>query len=80
MRGHGISNGGNHIRPFVANEFGMLFGLMDICPEVQYTQVINRELTYKARFDFFNPTFQHLSEQEVRNGELYIEDELKYYA
>lgn len=72
LRGHGISHGGNTIKPFVCKEFGMLFGLLDIMPELQYTQGIDRELTYDSRFDFFNPSFQHLSEQEVRNGELFI--------
>lgn len=72
LRGHGISHGGNTIRPFVCKEFGMIFGLLDVLPELQYTQGIDRELTYGSRFDFFNPSFQHLSEQEVRNGELFI--------
>lgn len=74
LRGHGISHGGNTIKPFVCKEFGMLFGLLDVLPELQYTQGIDRELTYASRFDFFNPSFQHLSEQEVRNGELFISD------
>lgn len=72
LRGHGISNGGNKIRPFVSKEFGVILGLLDVMPELQYTQGIDREFTYKSRFDFFNPSFQHLSEQEVRNGELYF--------
>lgn len=72
MRGHGITRGGNRISTFYAKEFGVLFGLAEIRPNVEYTTGIPRELTYKARFDFFNPSFQHLSEQEVRNGELFI--------
>lgn len=72
LRGHGISSGGNMIKPFVAQEFGIIMGLLDIMPELQYTQGIDREFTYRSRFDFFNPSFQHLSEQEVRNGELFI--------
>lgn len=72
LRGHGISNGGNMIKPFVAQEFGVILGLLDIMPELQYTQGIDREFTYRSRFDFFNPSFQHLSEQEVRNGEIFM--------
>lgn len=72
LRGHGISNGGNTIKPFVAKEFGVIMGLLDISPEIMYTQGIDRELTYTSRFDFFNPSFQHLSEQEIRNGEVFI--------
>lgn len=72
LRGHGISNGGNMCKPFVCKEFGMIFGLLDIMPELQYTQGVEKEYTYKSRWDFFNPSFQNLSEQEIRNGELFI--------
>lgn len=72
MRGHGISRGGNNINTFRAKEFGLLFGLAEVRPQVEYTTGIPRQLSYKERFDFFNPSFQHLSEQEVRNGELFI--------
>ena len=72
MRGHGISRGGNQIQTFFAKEFGLLFGLAEVRPNILYTTGINRQLTYKRRFDFFNPSFQHLSEQEVRNGELFV--------
>lgn len=73
MRGHGITRGGNRISTFYAKEFGLLFGIAEVRPDVQYTTGIPRQLTYKRRWDFFNPSFQHLSEQEVRNGELYID-------
>lgn len=72
MYGHGISRGGNRIQTFRAKEFGLLYGLAEVRPNVMYTTGINRQLSYKRRFDFFNPSFQHLSEQEVRNGELYV--------
>lgn len=72
MRGHGITRGGQRIGTFYCKEFGLLFGLAEIRPDVTYTTGINRQFTYKRRFDFFNPSFQHLSEQEVRNGELYV--------
>ena len=71
MRGHGISSGGNSIKPFVATEFGMFFALMYVKPKTQYLYQINRELTYNSRFDFFNPSFQLLSEQQVNNVEFF---------
>lgn len=74
MRGHGITRGGNRISTFYAKEFGVLFGLAEIRPNIEYTTGIPRELSYKSRFDFFNPSLQHLSEQEVRNGELFISE------
>lgn len=75
MRGHGITRGGNQIDTFYANEFGILFGFAEVRPKVQYTTGIPRQFSYKRRFDFFNPSFQHLSEQETRNAELFVDFE-----
>lgn len=73
MRGHGISSGTNSMKPFYNKEFGMLFTTFEVRPRIQYTQGIDRQLTYSSRYEFFNPSFQNLSEQEVRNGELYFD-------
>lgn len=72
MRGHGITRGGDHMQTFHCKEFGVLLVTVDFRPEITWTQGVDRQFTYKRRFDFFNPSFQHLSEQEVRNGEVYI--------
>lgn len=72
LRGKGISSGSGGIKPYVVKEFGVIFGLLTVMPEISYSQGISREYTYKERFDFFNPSFQNLSEQEVRNSELYV--------
>lgn len=77
MRGHGISNASNGMKPFFNKEFGMLFAMFEIRPRIQYTQGVRRELTYASRFDFFNPSFQRLSEQEVRKGEIFFADDGK---
>lgn len=77
LRGHGITHSGDKFPTFRANEFGVLFLLLDVMPQIQYTQGVDREYTYKRRFDFFNPSFQHLSEQEVRNGEVYFDNDGK---
>lgn len=75
MRGHGISSATNSMKPFVNKEFGMLFTTFEIKPRIQYTQGIRRELTYASRYEFFNPSFQRLSEQEVRAGEIYFKND-----
>lgn len=72
MRGHGITNGGNNISTFYAKEFGVIFGIAHFLPQIEYTQGCPKEFSYKSRFDFFNPSFQHLSEQEIRKGEIFI--------
>lgn len=77
MRGHGVSNATNSMKVFINKEFGMLFTMFEIRPRIQYTQGVRRELTYASRFDFFNPSFQRLSEQEVRKGEIFFADDGK---
>lgn len=72
LRGHGITHGTSTIRTYMAKEPGIILGIMDIKPETIYAQGVDRELTYRSRFDFLNPSFQHLSEQEVRKGEVYF--------
>lgn len=71
MRGHGISFATNSMNSYLCKEFGMLFALADVRPNLVYTQGVNREFTYGSRYDFMNPSFQHLSEQGIRKGELY---------
>lgn len=72
LRGHGITHGTATIKPFMAREIGIIIGFLDIKPETIYAQGVDRELTCRSRFDFLNPSFQHLSEQEVRKGEVYF--------
>lgn len=74
LRGKGISASGGSIHSAKFSEFGVIIGIADFRPSVQYTQGLPREYTYKRRFDFFNPSFQHLSEQEVRNSEVFYDD------
>ena len=73
LRGHGITHGTSTIKPFMAKEIGVMIGILDVRPEIIYAQGVDRELTCRSRFDFLNPSFQHLSEQEVRKGEVYFD-------
>lgn len=74
MRGHGITRGGNSVSTFHAKEFGVLVALVDLMPQTIYSQGVSRRLTYTNRWDFFNPSFQHLSEQTIRKGEVMYRD------
>ena len=56
MRGKGISAGAGSIKSCHFKEFGVLLGLFDCRPALQYCQGLPREFTYKKRFDFFNPS------------------------
>ena len=72
MRGHGITSSSDTLTTPMFKEYGLLYVLMDIMPDISFTQGVNRQFSYKSRFDFPIPAFQHLSEQEIRRGELYV--------
>lgn len=73
LRGKGISLSNNKMPSFLVKEFGVIIVTVEVMPKANYTQGIRRKYTYKNRYDFPNPSFQNLSEQEIRNGELYID-------
>lgn len=72
MRGHGITSGGDRIHTAHFREFGIVLAMLDVRPHLEWTQGVDREKTYKSRWDFYNPSFANLSEQQVRNGEVYF--------
>lgn len=59
--------------PFFCEEFGVIMCISTLIPKVRYTQGIRREFTTRTPFDMFFPEFQHLSEQEVRTKEIYVD-------
>lgn len=73
LRGKGISLSENKMPSFLVKEFGVILVTIEVMPKANYTQGIRRKYCYKNRYDFPNPSFQNLSEQEIRNGELYID-------
>lgn len=77
MRGHGITSGGDRIHTAHFREFGIVLAMLDVRPHLEWTQGVDREKTYKSRWDFYNPSFANLSEQQVRNGEVYFSNDGK---
>lgn len=73
LRGKGISLSDNAIETFICKEFGLIYVTIEIMPESIYGQGIRKKYSLKSRFDFYNPSFQFLSEEEVKNYELYWE-------
>lgn len=53
------------------NDFGMVIVLSHIVPESSIVQGRNREILHINRFDYFNPEFDNLGFQPVRNDELF---------
>lgn len=73
LRGKGISLSSNKLETFVCKEFGLIYVTLEIMPESIYGQGIRKKYTLRKRFDFFNPSLQFLSEEEIKNSELYWE-------
>ncbi len=76
LAGHGLGAGGGYIGSFYAEEYGYLMALFSIVPQrAEYFQGFPREMLRETRYDFYSPEFAHLSEQEVRQDEIYASDD-----
>lgn len=78
MAGHGISAGVNNGFKHYFEEHGYVIGLMSIMPRTGYQQGVPRDFTKFDNMDFYFPEFAHLSEQEIKNQELYVSDDPAY--
>jgi len=73
MAGHGISvGGGNTISLRHAEEHGWMIGLISVLPDTAYQDGLPREFTRFDRFEYVNPIFANIGEQEVLNKEVAI--------
>lgn len=73
--GQGMTADSNYSGRYYATEYGVYMPLFVIRPKTSYCQGINRQWIKDTSFDFFNPLFQNLSEQEVFEEEIYVSDE-----
>lgn len=78
MAGHGISAGVNNGFRHYFEEHGYVIGLMSIMPRTGYQQGVPRDFTKFDNMDFYFPEFAHLSEQEIKNQELYVSNDASY--
>lgn len=78
MAGHGISAGVNNGFKHYFEEHGYVIGLMSIMPRTGYQQGVPRDFTKFDNMDFYFPEFAHLSEQEIKNQELYVSNDSTY--
>lgn len=78
MSGHGISAGVNNGFRHYFEEHGYVIGLMSIMPRTGYQQGVPRDFTKFDNMDFYFPEFAHLSEQEIKNQELYVSNDPTY--
>lgn len=78
MAGHGISAGVNNGFRHYFEEHGYVIGLMSIMPRTGYQQGVPRDFTKFDNMDFYFPEFAHLSEQEIKNQELFVSNDATY--
>ncbi len=71
MTGHGMSVGRGHIGKYRVMEHGTIMGIFCIRPKTLYHEGIDRQDLMETRYDFYNPMFAGLAEQEVLERELY---------
>lgn len=78
MAGHGISAGINNGFKHYFEEHGYIIGIMSITPRSGYQQGVPRDFTKFDNMDFYFPEFAHLSEQEIKNQELFVSEDTEY--
>lgn len=78
MAGHGISAGAHNGFKHYFEEHGYIIGIMSITPRTGYQQGVPRDFTKFDNMDFYFPEFAHLSEQEIKNQELFLSSEESY--
>lgn len=70
--GNGYSSGNGRIGHFRCPDYGWIQIYMSIVPETYYTQGIERQFTRKTSEDIYNPLWNNLAPQAIRNDELYV--------
>lgn len=80
MAGHAVSVSSQHSFNYHALEPGIVLGLLCVFPTATYQQGLNKFWTKKDRFDFYDPLFAHLGEQEVLSTELDFWHTLNTYS
>lgn len=75
MAGHGISvgNANGFSRDF--EEHGLVIGIMSVLPKTAYQQGINKMWSRSDKFDYYNPMFANIGEQEIKLKELWYDTE-----
>lgn len=55
-------------------EHGIFMILISARSNITYQQGLQRELSYRTRYDFYQPEFANLGEVAIRNDEIYFQD------
>lgn len=72
LAGKGVGAMSNKFGSWLCPEHGYILTLMTICPANGYnSQGFDKKLLKRNRYDYYFPTFAHLSEQPIQKQELY---------
>ena len=71
LAGHGISVLGGEVMNYYVYEHGWLYSIINVQPDTQYQQGINRHFQKDYPMDRFWPKLAHIGEQEILNKEIY---------
>ena len=69
--GNGYTVSKTRFGKWTCKEFGWLYVLSALRPDSVYTQGIHRSYIKNNIYDFFNPVFESLGQQEILNAELF---------
>lgn len=69
----GTATGHGHGFTKSFTEHGVLLGLINVRADLTYQQGLERELSYRTRFDMYWPALAHIGEQSVLNQEIYCQ-------
>lgn len=71
MAGHGVGAMRSGRWRYYCHEHGFLMTLLVVRPQAVYTQGIERMWSRQTRWDYWNPEFQHIGQQEVLRKEIF---------
>lgn len=71
MSGHGVGAMRSGRWRYYCHEHGFLITLLVVRPQAVYTQGIERMWSRSTRWDYWNPEFQHIGQQEVLRKEIF---------
>lgn len=72
--GNGVTTQSTYFGKWTCKEFGWIIVLSALRPKANYTQGIHRSLIKNTVYDFFNPIFQNLGQQEIYNSEVFAQN------
>lgn len=73
LYGHGIGALRTGRHRYYCWEHGIMMSFLIVRPQAVYTQGIERFWTRKTRYDYWNPEFQHIGQQEVYRKEVFAD-------